>query len=279
MPGPSPDANLAEVLSQWTHAFGWSDRAAFLCGDDVYTQGEVHRGAARAAALLAAHGVVPGDRVAIALPGSIEFVWAFLGAVRIGAVAVLADPDASALPPANLAVCAPGRHPRTLTPAELIAAMPRAGTADPHPVLPGTPAYGQYSATYAHGDPEQAYLTMTPFGLKENDVLFSVPKAYDPVGLRDSVFLPLFSGASAVLDSDLRSIAFVAERRTPAPGERPALHVGVLHAPGGRRNAGAVRAVADRGVVRHDATTEPRRAVARLPCGHAVTGVQLSAPL
>jgi len=211
MPGPSPDANLAEVLSQWTRAFGWSDRAAFLCGDDVYTQGEVHRGAARAAALLAAHGVVPGDRVAIALPGSIEFVWAFLGAVRIGAVAVLADPDASALPPANLAVCAQGRHPRTLTPAELIAAMPRAGTAAPHPVLPGTPAYGQYTATYAHGDPEEAYLTMTPFGLRENDVVFSVPKAYDPVGLRDSVFLPLFSGASAVLDSGLRSIAVVAD--------------------------------------------------------------------
>lgn len=212
MPGPSPDANLAEVLSQWTHAFGWSDRAAFLCDDDVYTHGEVHRGAARMAALLAAHGAVPGDRVAIALPGSIEFVWAFLGAVRIGAVAVLADPDSSALPPANLAVCAPGRHPRSLTPAELIAAMPEAGAAEPYPVLPGTPAYGQYASTYAHGDPEEAYLAMTPFGLKENDVLFSVPKTYDPAGLRDTIFLPLFSGASAVLDSGLRSIAVVAER-------------------------------------------------------------------
>ena len=92
MPGSSPDANLAEVLSQWTQAFGWSDRAAFLCGDDVYTHGEVHRGAARMASLLLSHGVGPGDRVLIALPGSIEFVWAFLGTVRIGAVALGALP-------------------------------------------------------------------------------------------------------------------------------------------------------------------------------------------
>jgi 4-hydroxybenzoate adenylyltransferase len=212
MPGPSPDANLAEVLSQWTHAFGWDDRAAFLCGDDVYTHGEVHRGAARMAGLLAARGARPGDRVAIALPGSIEFVWALLGVVRIGAVAVIADPDSPALPAADYAVCAPGRHPRALTPGELTTALPAARTAGPYPVLPGAPAYGQYATMYAHGDPEETYLAMRPFGLRENDVLFSVPKTYEPAGLRDTVFLPLFSGASAVLDSGLRSMAVVAER-------------------------------------------------------------------
>jgi acyl-coenzyme A synthetase/AMP-(fatty) acid ligase len=212
MPGPSADANLAEVLSQWTHAFGWSHRAAFLCGDDVYTHGEVHRGAARMAGLLVSHGIGPGDRVLIALPGSIEFVWAFLGTVRLGAVAVLADPESGDLPPANLAVCAPGLHPRALPPAELIAAMPAAGPADPYPVSPDTPAYGRYAMTYGHGEPEEAYLTMAPFGLQENDVLFSVPKTFDPVGLRNTIFLPLFSGASAVLDSGQRSVPVVAER-------------------------------------------------------------------
>jgi acyl-coenzyme A synthetase/AMP-(fatty) acid ligase len=212
MPGPSPDANLAEVLSRWTEAFGWADRAAFLCGDDVYTHGEVHRGAARMAGLLATRGAGAGDRVAIALPSSIEFVWALLGTVRIGAVALLADPDSSALPSADYAVCAPGRHPHALTPGELVAEMPAVRPARPHPVLPGMPAYGLYATTYAHGDPEEDYLAMEPFGLKENDVLFSVPKTSDPIGLRDTVFLPLFSGASAVLDSGLRSIAVVAER-------------------------------------------------------------------
>jgi 4-hydroxybenzoate adenylyltransferase len=212
MPGPSPDANLAEVLSQWTHAFGWSERAAFLSGDDVYTHGEVHRGAARVAGLLLAHGVAPGDPVVLALPGSIEFVWAFLGVVRLGAIAVLADPEADELPPATLAVSKSGRHPHALTPDELTAAMPAAGTVDPYPVLPDTPAYGRYTALYAHGDPEEAYLTMSPFGLRENDVLFSVPKTCDPAGLRNTIFLPLFSGASAVLDSGRRSVPVVAER-------------------------------------------------------------------
>ncbi len=211
MPEPSPDANLSEILSQWTHAFGWSERAAFLCGDDVYTHGEVHRGAARVAALLRSRGAGPGGRVVIALPGSIEFVWAFLGVVRIGAVAVLADPEAAELPPATVAVCAPGRHPHALTPAELVDAMPAAGAADPYPVRPDTPAYRQYAETYAHRDPEEAYLAMEPFGLRENDVLFSVPKTFDPAGLRNTIFLPLFSGASAVLDSGLRSVPVVAE--------------------------------------------------------------------
>lgn len=209
---PSEDANLAELLGQWTRAFGWSDRAAFLCGDDVYTHGEVHRGAARAAGLLRAHGTRPGDRVVVALPASIEFVWAFLGAVRLGAIAVLADPEASALPPGEIAVCMAGRHPNAVAPAEFTGGLLRAPVADVYPVLPGTAAFTQYGETYAHGDPEAAYLAMEPFGLRENDVLFSVPKAYDPLGLRNTVFLPLFSGASAVLDSGRRSITMVVER-------------------------------------------------------------------
>ncbi|MEV0401227.1 AMP-binding protein [Actinoallomurus sp. NPDC050550] len=211
-PDPSPAANLAESLSQWTLAFGWWDRVAFLCGDDDFTHGEVHLGAGRAAGMFQEHGVRPGDRVVIALPGSMEFVWAFLGAVRIGAIALLSDPEASALPPGEVAVCALGRHEHVITPAELVAAMSRVRTPPAHPVHLGTPAFAQYGALYAHGDPEASFLAMEPFGLRENDVLFSVPKTYDPVGLRNTVFLPLYSGASAVLDSGRRSVTRVAER-------------------------------------------------------------------
>ncbi|GAA0372406.1 AMP-binding protein [Actinoallomurus spadix] len=212
MPDPSPDANLAESLSRWTLAFGWRDRAAFLCGDDVFTHGEVHRGAGRAAGFLRACGVRPGDRVVIALPGTMEFVWAFLGTVRVGALALIADPEASMLPPGEVAVCAPGRHANVITPGELVTGMARATAPPAHPVHPGTPAFAQFSEVYAHGDPEVSFLAMEPFGLRENDVLFSVPKTHDPVGLRNTVFLPLYSGASAVLDSGRRSITAVAER-------------------------------------------------------------------
>lgn len=211
MPEASPDTNLAESLSQWTSAFGWWDRAAYVCGDDVYTHGEVHRGAARMAGLLDAHGARPGHRVVIALPGSIEFVLAFLGVLRIGAIALLADPEAPALPPADFAVCAPGRHRNTITTTEVAAEMPRAKAMDPHPVLADTPAYVHYSSMFAHGDPEASYLAMKPLGLRENDVLFSVPRTDDPAGLRNTVFLPLFCGASAVLDPGHRSVSDVAD--------------------------------------------------------------------
>ncbi len=264
MSGPSPDANLAELLSQWTRAFGWRGRPAFLCGDDVYTHGEVHRGASRVAAMLAARGATPGDRVAIALPGSIEFVWAFLGAIRLGAVATLADPELPALPEAELAVCAPGRHPRTVTAAELTAGMPRAGLARAHPVLPITPAFVREGVMYAHGDPEASYLAMQSLSsirLRQDDVLLSV---YDPVGLCDTVFLPLFCGASAVLEPGLRSVSNVAERLRKHRASvlmSSSSFLGRIAAEGEGETFGPLRMA-----ISHGTAPPPSRAAQRLGC-------------
>jgi fatty acid CoA ligase FadD22 len=264
MRGPSPDANLAELLSQWTGAFGWDDRPAFLCGDDVYTHGEVHRGAARAAGLLAVRGAVPGDRVVIALPGSIDFVWAFLGVVRIGAIAMLADPDASALPVGELAVCAAGRHKRAITSAELTAGMPHAGFAEPYPVIAETPAFAQYSRMYVHGDPETSYLEMESLKVRQDDVLFSVPKMWDPAGLHDTVFLTLFSGASAVLESGRLPVSSVAERvrrhRVSILLSTPAFFTRVA-ADGAGETFEPLRMA-----VSHGTAPPPRRAAQRLGC-------------
>jgi acyl-coenzyme A synthetase/AMP-(fatty) acid ligase len=215
MSAPSQCANLAELLSQWTRAFGWRERPAFLCGDDVYAHGEVHRGASRVAALLAARGAAPGDLVAIALPGSIEFVWALLGAIRLGAVALIADPEADALPDGKLAVCAADRHPRAITAHELTAGMPYAGHAPAHPVRPDTPAFVRAGVAYTHGDPEAFYLEMQSrwfLRLRQDDVLLSAPRPTDPVGRCDSVFLPMFCGASSVLEPGLTSVSNTADR-------------------------------------------------------------------
>lgn len=65
---------------------------AFLVGERAFTHAEVHDGAARAAGLLDHHGVRAGQRVLLALPDGIELVRAFLGAVRLGAVAVPVNP-------------------------------------------------------------------------------------------------------------------------------------------------------------------------------------------
>lgn len=210
MPVLSPDANLAGLLAQWTAAFGWHGRAAFRCGDDIYTHGEVHRGAARAASVLRGRGIGPGDRVVIALPCSIEFVWTLLGTVRLGAIAMIADPEASILPPGEVGVCAPGRHKHVITPDELVTALPAAPSAPVHPVAPDTPAYTLFGVLHGHGDPEERFFGLSRIGLRENDVLVSAAKAYDSIGLDAIVFCPLFSGACAVLEPGRRSP--VAER-------------------------------------------------------------------
>ncbi|MEU3377987.1 AMP-binding protein [Streptomyces caelestis] len=72
-------------------------------GARAWTHGEVHDLAARAATVLAGHGVRPGDRVLLALPDSLAWVTAFLATARLGAVAVLVDPELPATDHAFLA--------------------------------------------------------------------------------------------------------------------------------------------------------------------------------
>src|SRR5579864_4618950 len=64
------------------------DRIAILGEPSRFTYSEVEEAVNRAANALRSWGCVPGDRVLIALPDSIEFIAAFLGAAKIGAIAV-----------------------------------------------------------------------------------------------------------------------------------------------------------------------------------------------
>ncbi len=64
------------------------DRIAILGEPEVIRYGELARLTGRVGAALSRAGCRPGDRVLIALPDSVEFIAAFFGAARIGAVAV-----------------------------------------------------------------------------------------------------------------------------------------------------------------------------------------------
>lgn len=66
---------------------------------DVYTYGDVVRNSTRIAAALKKRGISPGDRVGILMENVPQWVFALLGIVRAGAVAV---PLASALPESSL---------------------------------------------------------------------------------------------------------------------------------------------------------------------------------
>ncbi|WP_405772602.1 benzoate-CoA ligase family protein [Streptomyces sp. NBC_01538] len=239
-PAPAPaeaDApgNLAVHLADLAGRRGWSDRPAFHQshqGHRSWTHGEVHELAARTATVLARHGVGAGDRVLLALPDGITWVTAFLALARLGAVAVLVNPE---LPPADhafmtedaeavLCLTGPwleegagdgekGRFAgRPLLGADQLAAL--APTAEPaataHPVDAHTPLYVQYTSgttgrpkgvVHGHGDPKTYHdlIGRRLLRITEDDVTLSVSKLYFAYGFGNAFAFPLFSGSSAVL--------------------------------------------------------------------------------
>jgi len=80
--------NLTTALIDAQVERGHGSRPAIECGDRVWTYSEIAELTNRAGSGLRALGVGREDRVLIVLPDSPEFVAAFLGAIKIGAIAV-----------------------------------------------------------------------------------------------------------------------------------------------------------------------------------------------
>ena len=221
---PPEAANLAAVLEAAAARTGSEARPAFLVADRVFTHGEVHEGAARAATVLAGHGVAPGDRVLVVVPDGIEFVWSFLGAVRLGALAVPVNPRLT-----------PGDHREMLDIARADVVVAEAASAGaladratvlpaeelerslagrrPHPavgVRPDDPAYAQFTsgttgrpkaAVHRHRDPLVYFdaFARPALDIRSDDVTFSVSKMFFAYGLGNSLFFTLLAGCRAVL--------------------------------------------------------------------------------
>ena len=90
------DGNLAATLEVLARDRGWLDRPLLRCGEGQYSFGEVLDRAARVATLLGERGVRPGDRVLLAAADSVGLATAFLGTLRMGAVAVTVNPGLTA---------------------------------------------------------------------------------------------------------------------------------------------------------------------------------------
>ncbi|GAA3873031.1 hypothetical protein GCM10022243_42710 [Saccharothrix violaceirubra] len=213
-------ANLAGYLASRAAENGWSARPAYYDGDDVHTFEDVHRGAARFAAGFAARGLARGGRVLLALPDGIDAVWAFLGAARLGAVAV---PVNSTLHPDEIALATRVAQPdlvvaeadlaglfdAVVDPAELRAVTDEAPVAD---VTADDPAYAAFTSGttgdpklcfHTHGDPgvyEQAIGEVV--GITPRDVTFSVSRLYFSYGLGNSILFPLHRGGATVLSRE-----------------------------------------------------------------------------
>jgi len=84
--------NIADLFLDARLAEGRGDRPAILTDDRVWSYAEVAALANRYGNLLLAAGADPEDRILIALPDGPDYAGALFGALKIGAVVVMANP-------------------------------------------------------------------------------------------------------------------------------------------------------------------------------------------
>ncbi|ONI84569.1 acyl-CoA synthase [Saccharothrix sp. ALI-22-I] len=215
--------NAAGALAARAERSGWSSRPAYLVGDDVWTHGQVHDRAARATGVLRDHGIGRGDHVLLAAPDGVAWVVAFLAIARLGAVAVLVNPE---LPAADhellLADCGARACVTEAALADRFSGctwidvdrlFDRASTAAVVPAVDVTatsPLYVQYTSgttgrpkgvVHAHKD---LYWYGTSVGrhvlrIEPDDIALSVSKMFWAYGFGNALVFPLHSGSAAVL--------------------------------------------------------------------------------
>ncbi|WP_131737661.1 AMP-binding protein [Actinomadura roseirufa] len=213
------EGNLAVALAARAQELGWRDRPLYYSGDAVVSHGEVHDSGARAAGVLHAVGVRTGDRVLIALPDSLAFVSAFLGTLRLGAVAVLAGPEQAEPEHAYLvddagpavAVCTRALAPRF---ASLLDSTRASRPASSGPAFPGPASIGPASRGPASMRPASSArsASMRPISTR--------PVPMRPISMRSA---SARSGPARVLtEDDLAAEPATIPERVPVPPDASA---------------------------------------------------------
>ena len=255
-PAAAPGSlNLVEYFLDRHIEEGRAGKIALTCGDTSLTYQDLLEQAQRAAAGLALQGVERGDRVLILLPDSAEFVAAFFGAIRIGAVAVpcntsLRTADYSGLieqsrPEVLVAhsslievlkpllgsaahvIVAGERHPSyTFWNDWLKAQSPNV---PPAPASKGDTAFWLWTsgstgppkaAVHRHADWMHCCecYGLGVLGIHSGDVTFSSSKLFHAYGLGNGLMFPFYAGASTVLYSgrpQARAVLQTAHDRRP----------------------------------------------------------------
>ncbi|RSM86223.1 acyl-CoA synthase [Kibdelosporangium aridum] len=218
------NSNFADVLATRAEQNGRSGRTAYVIGDVSWTHGQVHDLAARAAGVLFERGVRPGERVLLAAPDGIEWVVAFLAIARLGATAVLVNPELTAADHTKLlADCDPRL---CLSPESLADRFASRTWVDVEALVSNqvllsasfaaanvsvnAPLYIQYTSgttgrpkgvVHTHGDPV-GYATAVAqdvLRIRPDDVTLSVSKMFWAYGFGNALVFPLYTGSAAVL--------------------------------------------------------------------------------
>jgi benzoate-CoA ligase family protein len=220
LPGDAP-FNLAAALLDGHLAAGRGERPAFRHQGATLTYAEVAALAARAGNGLRSRGLGAGDRVALLLADSPAFVATFLGALRIGAVPVTLSTFLTAGEYAYL--FADSGATTAIVDGSAAQPIPLAGVTfdalvmgqseriDTAPTRAGDMAFFQYSSGTTGRPNGVVHLQrngVQPAQLHgrwvseitPDDRVFSVPRLFFSFGLNNTLLVPLFHGASAVLE-------------------------------------------------------------------------------
>ncbi|WP_191497899.1 AMP-binding protein, partial [Mycobacterium simulans] len=216
--------NVARFLAERSLEAGRRDSPAFYAPNPV-THGQIHDGALRLATVLTRHGLSRGDRLLLCLPDSLDLVQLLLASLARGILVFIANPE---LRPEDhafverdtepaLVVTSGALHGRfqrstVVDPAELLSDATRAEPADFENLSGDAVAYATYTsgttgppkaAVHRHADVFTYVDAMcrTALRLAPEDVGLSSARMYFAYGLGNSVWFPLATGSSAVINS------------------------------------------------------------------------------
>jgi 4-hydroxybenzoate adenylyltransferase len=215
--------NVAQLLAKRAADSGWYSKPAYY-SPNVVTHGEVHEGGARLGEVLRARGLSKGDRVLLCLPDSPELVQVLLACLARGIFTFLVNPE---LHPEDHAFVERDTEPRLIVTSstlrdrfqissgvevgELLADATRVEPGECEPVSGDAPAYATYTsgttgppraAIHRHADPLIFTQAMCHHALHmiPQDIGLSSARMYFGYGLGNSVWCPLATGSSAIIN-------------------------------------------------------------------------------
>jgi len=199
--------NLASYFVDRHVAEGRGGHTAVVYESRCYTYAEIAALVDCAGSALRRAGVERGDRVLIVLPDSPEFVAAYFGAIKIGAVAV---PTSTALRPADYAHLTEESQAKMVVSEPIWPADSLAAPLDCAPTSADDPAFWLWTsgstgppkaAVHRHADwmaPCEGYARGV-LGIRPDDVTFSSAKLFHAYGLGNGLMFPFYAGATTVL--------------------------------------------------------------------------------
>ncbi|MGV9675164.1 AMP-binding protein [Nocardia sp. NPDC003482] len=215
----SASSNFVAEIETRAVAGGWLSSPAYRTAERDHSYADLFERTARTAHALRGYGIGAGDRVCLILPETIDLVTVFLATLRIGAIAVPLNGNATIEQLADGTLRSGAsvvvRHREFEVPDGCVALWPeqlageRADT-EIAAVTDDTPAFSVFTSgttgpaklvTHTHGDIRHFDNGVgNALGIARGEVCLSASGTYLAYGLGNAVFFPLLRGASTVLN-------------------------------------------------------------------------------